>query len=106
MPPQSGLGDALAAMGTKSRVPGVFLMTLGAGGGLSGGGIAGRNLNLGGGAVGIVVSFLEAPDGLADAVSQFRQPPGAEEQQGYNQDNEQSAEIITKHIVPQLFKVY
>ena len=47
--------------------------------------------------LGVLVSLFEAPDGLADAVAQFRQAPGAEEQEGDGQNNDQGGDVITKH---------
>ena len=91
-------------MGAEGKVPAYLLVALGAGGGLRRRGGAGRNLGPGRGGVRVLVSLFEAPDGLADAVSQFRQAPGAEEQEGDGQDNDQRGDVITKHGAPLLAK--
>jgi hypothetical protein len=66
-------------MGAEGEIPGDFLVALGTGGGLGiggGSGVAG-NLGFNRRHLGFVMGLLEAADGLADAVPQLRQAPGA-----------------------------
>ena len=46
---------------------------------------------------GVIVGLLKALNGLADALSQLRQAPGAEKQQGDDQDDNEGGEIVTEH---------
>ncbi len=100
--PDLGLGHALPAMGAEGEVAGEILMALGTVAGLRRGAAGDLVLGLGGSRV--IVGLFEAINGLADALSQLRQAPGAEEQQGDDQDDDEGGEIVTKHWQPLMAK--